>query len=112
MEFEKISLTDFEHEKLLPLITSYLQESSKLDPVNSISIEGKLLEDLQQKVSSVRIRKVINYIRVNMLIKNLLAGSKGYYVSEDPKEIKDYIRSLDGRIEAIRKVRESFIIPR
>jgi hypothetical protein len=56
-------------------------------------------------VSDSRIRKMINYIRMHDLVPGLIATSKGYYVSENPKEIKDYIESLKGREDSIRGIR-------
>lgn len=59
------------------------------------------------KISSSRVRKIINYIRLHNTIPGLLANSDGYYVSTDPGEVMMYIGSLDGRIKAITKVKES-----
>jgi hypothetical protein len=59
------------------------------------------------KVSDARVRKVINYIRVNDLVPCLIATSDGYYIAESEKELKDYEESLQGREDAIRAVRLS-----
>lgn len=57
------------------------------------------------EVSGARLRKMIHYIRTNGLIIGLIASSKGYYITNDPEEIKDYISSLEGREKAIRRLR-------
>lgn len=57
------------------------------------------------KITEVRIRKLINHIRMKNLVPGLLASSKGYYVSNDPKEVKEYIHSLQGRENAIKGIR-------
>jgi hypothetical protein len=57
------------------------------------------------KVTDVRMRKLINHIRMKDLVPGLLASSKGYYVSNDPKEVKEYIQSLQGRENAIKGIR-------
>lgn len=54
------------------------------------------------------IRQVINQIRVKRLIKNLVAGGRGYYIEDDPEKIHTYIKRLDSRIKAISRVRDSF----
>ena len=56
-------------------------------------------------ISEARIRKIINHIRMHDMIPGLLASSKGYYVSNDPKEIEGYIQSLKGRENAIKGIR-------
>lgn len=55
-----------------------------------------------------RVRKMINFIRVNCLVKNLIASNLGYYVSNDEKEIQNYVLSLYQRARAIIAVGESF----
>jgi len=56
-------------------------------------------------ITPERMRKLINHIRIYDLLDCLVASSKGYYISNDEKEISDYIDSLRGREEAIRAVR-------
>jgi hypothetical protein len=53
-----------------------------------------------------RIRKMIQYIRLNNLVSGLVATSKGYFVAQSPDEIMDWIDSLKSRENAIRKIRE------
>jgi len=59
-------------------------------------------------LSDAKIRKLINYIRRNGIVNNLIATSKGYYVSESINEVKDYIDSLKQRRNAIDEVIKSF----
>lgn len=60
------------------------------------------------KMSGPRLRKVINYIRLNGMVTNLIATSKGYYVSEDKAEIATYVKSLTQRAEAINKIASTY----
>ena len=53
------------------------------------------------KIGSARIRKIIQYIRINSLVDNLCATSKGYFVAANQKELDDYILSLNQRLNAI-----------
>lgn len=53
------------------------------------------------KISGPRVRKIINYIRMNNLVPGLIASSQGYYVTDDPEELKGYIESLEGRLSSI-----------
>jgi hypothetical protein len=65
----------------------------------------KILKKEGFELSEVRVRKIINYIRIKELIPNLIATSEGYYIATSKGEIEDYIRSLVGREKAIREVR-------
>lgn len=61
------------------------------------------------KLTGARIRKIMNHIRTKDLVFCVIASSKGYYISEDPAEYKQYIESLDQRIKAIGAVRDAMI---
>lgn len=58
-------------------------------------------------LSSARIRKVINHIRVNKIVPCLVASSKGYYIAETEQELIEYEESLRRREGAIREVRQA-----
>lgn len=60
-----------------------------------------------EKISEVRIRKCINYIRVNGLVPHLIANSRGYYVATTVEEVETYCESLKGRAEAIFAMRQA-----
>lgn len=53
-----------------------------------------------------RIRKMIQYIRLNNLVLGLVATSRGYYVAESIDEIQQWVDSLISRENAIREIRE------
>lgn len=52
------------------------------------------------KIDGARLRKMINHIRMNGMVQNLCATSKGYFMAETEAELKDYIQGLTARIEA------------
>ena len=53
------------------------------------------------------VRKIISHIREEGLMPGLVASSKGYYLTDDPKDIERYIESLDGRETKIRQVKKA-----
>lgn len=55
-------------------------------------------------VGEARVRKIMNYIRVNALVPRLIATSKGYYVAESKEQLTNYIKSLNQRIREIQRV--------
>lgn len=52
------------------------------------------------KLTGARLRKIINYIRINNIVVNLCATSNGYYVASNHDELDEYIQSLQERIDA------------
>lgn len=54
------------------------------------------------------VRKYINYIRISGMLKNLIAGSRGYYIADTPQQVLDYIKSLRHRAYTIMCVMDSY----
>lgn len=107
--FELITadLSEYEKDTLLPIFISQL---SKAIGKHSAVTSGRMLLWFKKRnfiVSGPRIRKIINHIRIHDLIPGLIATSEGYYISNDPGEVKNYIESLEGRIKAISAVKAS-----
>ena len=69
--------------------------------------DGKISEDQIIKTRVSRIRKLIHIIRVSDTIPMLLAGAKGYYISDDKEEIETYIGSIEDRLRAIYQIRRA-----
>lgn len=59
-----------------------------------------LLIDLRKP----KVCKIIRHIRLNNLLPNLVASSKGYYITNDSEELARYIFSLEDRVKAITQV--------
>ena len=49
------------------------------------------------EITGVRMRKVIQYLRITGKLHNLIANSKGYFRTDDPKKINDFIKSCKER---------------
>ena len=77
--------------------------------VTSLSIIGAM-KNQGYSLDGARLRKIINYIRRNRLVVNLVATSKGYYVENNPAKLETYINSLMQRANAIKEVAESYAI--
>lgn len=82
----------------------------KNNAVTSTKIISHYKDKQGIKISGARVRKIINFIRVNKLVKNLISTSDGYYVAQTKEEVEKYVLSLNQRIEAITQVRNSFTI--
>ena len=103
-------LTAWEQHNLLPVMLAGLR--TKVGQDNAVT-SGQIIKALKAdpynfKINGARVRKVINYIRLNGMVRNLVASSKGYYIEQDPKAVEVYKQSLRDRIGAIEAVLNSF----
>ena len=100
-------LNDYEQNTLLPVICTGLR--TKVGEARAITNSAitKAMKGAGYILNEARVRKIINHIRVNGLVKRLIATSKGYYIATSRQEMEQYIDSLRGREQAIRAVRES-----
>jgi hypothetical protein len=106
--FEDITydLTDYEMEVLVPMfVQSFLPKIGKGNAITNKQIILKL-KGRDIKITDPRVRKIINYVRRKDLVPGLIASSKGYYVSQDPLEVQDYVNSLEGRANEIWRIRD------
>lgn len=100
-------LTDYERDTLLPVICRGLRTKiGEARAVTNASIT-KGMKSAGYQLTEARVRKIINHIRTQGLIRWLIATSKGYYIATSSDEVEQYIESLRGREDAIRAVRES-----
>lgn len=105
--FEKHTkdLNDYEKNTLLPIMCRCFEKHiGKENAVTNSVICEKMNSKGYEKLSEARVRKIINYIRTKNLVPRLMASGNGYYITNNPSELKDYIESLIGRKEAIEGV--------
>lgn len=91
-----------EKEVYLPLVVEVLSHrvGCKKAATNKMIREYLHLED-SVIITETKMRKIISYIRQNHLVPCLIATNRGYYVAEEKQEMSDYLKSLQGRIDAI-----------
>ncbi len=90
------------------LIPHLKAKKGKKNAVKNARIRQFLKANGHGNFTDVRVRKIINYIRVSRLVKNLVANSKGYFVTSDPAELLRFLNSLQRRENEIKKVRCSY----
>lgn len=95
-------LTDVEKHTLVRLILERLEYTSEENCYTGKQLCG-YLRSLNYQTSEVRIRKMINYIRVTNAArpKVLIGGGKGYFLTADVKVVDDQIESLEGRRDSM-----------
>ena len=98
---ETSPLTDYELEKLVPVVAFGLKfHRGKKNAVTSTHI-CRALTGKGYKINGARLRKVVDHIRLNDIVSNVIASSKGYWVSDSRAEVMAHIDSLDSRARAI-----------
>jgi hypothetical protein len=102
---------NYEEKLLANQIAIWLKGRAGKDmAITSKQMVRVMLEEGYKCTTERRIRKVINYIRTRGMVKNLIASTKGYYVSNDSFEIRRYRSSLIDRATAILAVATAFDI--
>ena len=100
-------LTDYEKDVLLPVMVKCLERKiGKENAVTNAYMCDRMNEN-GYDIGEARVRKIINYIRINGLVPCLMASSSGYYVTTDAGELSAYVTTLQGREDAIRAVRKA-----
>ena len=100
-------LTDYERDTLLPVIVRGL--SNKFGKARAITNTAivKAMKGAGYILTEARLRKIINHIRINGMVRWLVATSNGYYIATSVDEMRQYIESLRGREQAIAAVRKA-----
>ena len=107
-EHYTFELNHYEMKLLEIIIPKLILNVGKKNAVKNKDIIRKLKLMGFEKITPARIRKIISHIRVNKLIKNLIATSKGYYRAETQKEVDSFKKSLRQRANIILAVEKSF----
>jgi|TARA_Y100000310_G_scaffold333427_1_gene410973 predicted transcriptional regulator len=98
--FEDITYELTEDElNIVPLIIKGITQRKGKD----YAVSGKKICE-KMNLESARLRKIINYIRVNGLIYGLCSCNKGYFMASTLTELEDCIISLRQRVASQVKV--------
>jgi len=99
--FEEITkpLNEEEQHYVEVLIKAFsTMKKGKDHAITSTFIIDKL-KSINVDVEGVRLRKLIQHIRVNNLVYGLCSNSNGYFMSENAEELLSTLKSLKDRIE-------------
>ena len=103
-------LTTYEKDMLVPILVEGLRRRvGGKYAIRNKEICRVLTEKGYQGISEPRIRKCINYIRVNGLVPHLVANRCGYYVATSVEEVERYAQSLEERAQCIWAVRAALL---
>lgn len=95
-------LTDLEKEKLVPILLRLLNPTTSAARMKGSWLAG-MFKSMGYPVSDVRIRKMVNYIRVTNAAKPrvLIGTSTGYYLTCSISDVDEQIRSLQERMDSM-----------
>lgn len=113
--FEKYTYkpTDEEKEIIIPELAKVMKYTTKKSPYTNDQIRHLLRDNAKwynidnnfiKNIRPYRVRRLLNYMVFTDVFegKVLCSSSQGYYLSDDPKHIKDVLDSLKERISAQR----------
>lgn len=104
----KSKLTYFHKNQVVPLVVEKLQKTTtKNQIVSGPEISASIYKHHGIKISGSLLRSMLHYIRVNGLVKCLVATTKGYYVTTNTLEMRVYLKSLTKRIKLIGVLRKA-----
>ena len=102
------TLTTYERDMLIPILSEGLRKRiGAKNAIRNKEICLRLKSNGYENVSEPRIRKCVNYIRMNGLVPHLVANNRGYYVATSIEEVEKYVESLDERAKAIWAIRSA-----
>lgn len=103
-------LTDLEKKTLVPMLLAVLEDTHEGRRITGRRISEWFKMAGYHSVSEIRVRKLINYIRVMNLAhpKVLIGASNGYFLTSFITVIDKQIESMQGRVDSQVAVIDSF----
>lgn len=103
-EEETKPLDDFEKSLLIPFKNSFERKIGKEKAITSAEIIKGIEASYGKKLGGARVRKIVNHLRTEGIVKRLVASSKGYYIENNRDELLKYCDSLEQRAREILRV--------
>lgn len=105
--FESITveLSDDEMKMVDVVVSRFKQKPGKDNIVTNQQILTGLNNAFGLNLSEPRIRKIVQYIRINNILPGLIGVSRGYYYTENVDEIESWIQSMEERERSIAQSR-------
>lgn len=72
--------------------------------ITNNDLRALMMQKHQIHLSQIQMRRIINYIRTEGIIKNLAADWEGYWIEKDTLKVMKYIKSLELRAKSIMNV--------
>ena len=72
--------------------------------ITNNDLRALMMKEHAIHLSQIQMRKIINYLRTEGIIKNLTADWEGYWIENDKAKVLKYIKGLELRAKAIMNV--------
>lgn len=72
--------------------------------ITNNDLRALMMQKHQIHLSQIQMRRIINYIRTEGIVKNLAADWEGYWIEKDTLKVMKYIKSLELRAKSIMNV--------
>lgn len=97
-------------EKVIPAIESILRKTDKSKSLYSDEIIKMINTkvELEKPLTQIQFRQCINYMRRNKVLP-IMAGSNGYYITDDIEQMAAQVESFNSRIKALEQARDGII---
>lgn len=99
-------LNEDEHRMVDVIIARFKKLPGKQHVVTNTQIMQKLNEAYNLNLKEPRIRKLIQFIRMNNLLPGLVGTSQGYFYTNDVEEIQKWVDSMQERIRVMEHSRQ------
>lgn len=99
--FEDITTDIKPHEiAIAPFIADAFRkrQPGKKNAASNKQIREAVFKHTGTKLDSIRIRRIVQYIRVNAMVIRICSSSNGYFVAANDKEWEDWKESMRQRI--------------
>jgi len=94
-------LTERECKAVPRVIKGLLNRKGKKLATKGAKIASILESEGYGKFTDVRVRKIINFLQVEGIIRNIVATSNGYYIATTQQDLDEYRLSVKQRADAI-----------
>lgn len=101
-----VEVNDEEKEMAQVIIDRFLQRPGIENAATNQDIAAGLSKVFGVTPGAARVRKLIQWIRVNNLLPGLIATSKGYYFTDSIPDIERWIQSMEERERSMAESRK------
>ena len=82
-------------------VAKFIKSNKK---ITNNDLRALMMQEHSIHLSQIQMRKIINYLRREGIVKNLAADWEGYWIEKDQLKVMKYIKSLELRAKSIMQV--------
>jgi predicted HTH transcriptional regulator len=82
-------------------VAKFIKSNKK---ITNNDLRALMMQEHSIHLSQIQMRRIINYLRTEGIVKNLAADWEGYWIEKDQLKVMKYIKSLELRAKSIMQV--------